>query len=206
MIMKPQQRSFVVEYKSPRRQFKQEQSIWGNTNFKALAKAVEIDAPQLFETKAVLDGSEQTLDAHSHASPVADVVNAETAPTTTAISVLVEERVEQEFVLTPVSTKPVEPAALSSKHPERKRAVRRQPKTPNLTRIREILPTVPALLPAKQEELDDLVVLEAENSRLKALLVKQLREQNAWLRLCLSASFRSKGVNDLDEELLLRQV
>ena len=185
MIMKPQQRNFVIEYKSPRRQFKQERSIWGNTNFKALAKAVEIDAPQLFETKAVLDGPEQRLDAHNHTSPVTDVVNAETAPTTAAISDLVEERFEQEFVLTPVSTKPVEPAASSSKHPGRKRAVRRQPKAPNLTGVREILPTVPALLPAKQEELDDLVVLEAENSRLKALLVKQLQEQNEWLRAML---------------------
>ncbi|MBZ5762266.1 hypothetical protein LAV84_23705 [Rhizobium sp. VS19-DR104.2] len=183
--MKPQQRNFVIEYKSPRRQFKQERSIWGNTNFKALAKAVEIDAPQLFETKAVLDGSEQRLDAHNHTSPVTDVVNAETAPTTAAISDLVEERVEQEFVLTPVSTKPVEPAASSSKHPERKRAARRQPKAPDLTGVREILPTVPALLPAKQEELDDLVVLEAENSRLKARLVKQLQEQNEWLRAML---------------------
>ncbi len=185
MIMKPQQRNFVVEYKSPRRQFKQERSIWGNTNFRALAKAVEIDAPQLFETKPDSDGSEQRLDAHSQTAPVSDVVNAETAPSTTAIPDLVEEHVEQELVLTPVSTKPVEPSASSSKHPERKRAVRRQPKAPNLTGVREILPTVPALLPAKQEELDDLVVLEAENSRLKALLVKQLREQNEWLRTML---------------------
>ena len=185
MIMKPQQRNFVVEYKSPRRQFKQERSIWGNTNFKALVKAVEINDPQLFETKAVSDGSEQRLDAHNHASPVADVVRAEAAPTTTAVSDLIAERVQQEFVQDTISPKPVEPAALSTSPPERKRAVRRQAKAPNLTGVREILLTVPALLPAKQVELDDLVLLEAENSRLKALLVKQLQEQNEWLRTML---------------------
>ena len=107
------------------------------------------------------------------------------APSTTAIPDLVEEHVEQELVLTPVFAKPVERAAISTKHPERKRAVRRQAKAPNPTDILEIRPTVPVALPAKQEELDDLVVLGAENRRLKALLVKQLREQNAWLRLML---------------------
>lgn len=183
MNMKPQQRNFVVEYKSPRRQLKQERSIWGNTNFKALAKAVEIDAPQLFETKPDSDGSELRLDAHSQTAPVSDVVNAETAPSTTVPDLV--EHVEQELVLTPVFAKPVERAAISTKHPERKRAVRRQAKAPNPTDILEILPTVPVALPAKQEELDDLVVLGAENRRLKALLVKQLREQNAWLRLML---------------------
>lgn len=183
--MKPQQRNFVVEYKSPRRQLKQERSIWGNTSFKALAKAAEIDAPQLFETKPDSDESEPRLDAHSQTAPVSDVVNAETAPSTTAIPDLVDQHVEQELVLRPVFAKPVERAAISTKHPERKRAVRGQAKAPSPTGIQEILPTVLVALPAKQEEVDDLVVLGAENSRLKALLVKQLREQNEWLRTML---------------------
>ena len=183
--MKPQQRNFVIEYKSPRRQFKQERSSWGNTNFKALAKAVEIDAPQLFETKAVLNGSEQRTDTHNHTSPVAEVVRAEAAPTTTAVSDLIAERVQQEFVQDPISAKPVEPAALSTSPPERKRAVRRQAKAPDLTVAHEVLPTVFGVQPSKQGELDDLVLLEAENSRLKALLVRQLQEQNEWLRTML---------------------
>jgi len=183
--MKPQQRNFVVEYKSPRRQLKQQGSIWGNTNFKALAEAVEIDAPQLFETKAVSDGSERKLEVQSETAPVAPVIRAETAPTTSVIPDLADERVEQEGELEPISVKAVELAATFLKQPASKRAVRRQAKAPNLNRVGKNLPVAPAMPPASQEEVDDLVALDAENSRLKALLVNHLWEQNGWLRKML---------------------
>lgn len=48
--MKPQQRKFIVEVKSPRRRSTTSQSsIWGDTDLKAIARAAKTDAPHLFE-------------------------------------------------------------------------------------------------------------------------------------------------------------
>lgn len=48
--MKPQQRKFIVEVKSPRRRLTTSQSsIWGDTDLKAIARAAETEAPHLFE-------------------------------------------------------------------------------------------------------------------------------------------------------------
>jgi hypothetical protein len=47
------QRSFVVERKSSRRRPKAEtSSIWGDTDFKALARAAEAEAPNIFKAQA----------------------------------------------------------------------------------------------------------------------------------------------------------
>ncbi len=46
--MKTQQRKFVVEIKQKRRIIGREKSIWGNTDLKALARAVEDEAEKVF--------------------------------------------------------------------------------------------------------------------------------------------------------------
>jgi hypothetical protein len=60
--MRTQQRKFVVEIKSGRRQVKSiGKSIWGDTDFKALARQVEGDEPGLFRSNEVLEDASDAL-------------------------------------------------------------------------------------------------------------------------------------------------
>ncbi|QWW72271.1 hypothetical protein [Rhizobium sp. WYJ-E13] len=60
--MKTQQRKFVVEIKSRRRQSKAvAQSIWGDTDFKALTRQVEDDKPDLFAFDDAREQIAQTI-------------------------------------------------------------------------------------------------------------------------------------------------
>lgn len=71
--MKTPQRRFVVEFKSVRRQPKaRTNSIWGDTDLKALVRDVEEEAPHLF------DPNERPATIDSDETRSADPINAET--------------------------------------------------------------------------------------------------------------------------------
>jgi hypothetical protein len=168
--MKPQQRNFVVEYKLARRQStKPDRSIWGNTNFKALAKAAENDAPQLFESRTVSDVVERSLDVRVETPALADIGNAETVPAILAISTFADEHVVGGGHLVQISAEPV----------------RRKAKARSTLVVASIALNADAPLPLIEEQADDLATLEADNRQLKALLANQLVQQNAQLRIML---------------------
>lgn len=147
------QRSFVVVKKNSRRQPKaQASSIWGDTDFKALAREAEIDAPGIFV--------EQPIAAEPPAA----------APT------LVEEVVEapapieaSEIVPTP---EPVETALpeVAKRQPARKRSAAK----PQTSRK-------PTATPAAVPTYDALIELEDANRKLKAQLRKRLEAERKQL-------------------------
>lgn len=104
------QRSFVVERKSSRRRPKAEtSSIWGDTDFKALSRAAEAEAPNIFKTQpeqpaAVVEAIVEASAPAAENSPAPEVVATET-PTEAAPSI----------------------PAVKVPRPARKRVVARQP-------------------------------------------------------------------------------
>ncbi len=104
------QRSFVVERKSSRRRPKAEaSSIWGDTDFKALARAAEAEAPNIFKAQP-----EQ---------PAAVVEAIVEAPAPAA-----ENAPAPEVIATETPAEAAAPApAVKTPGPARKRVVARQP-------------------------------------------------------------------------------
>jgi hypothetical protein len=70
--MKSPQRPFVVEIKSKRRSVGQSKAIWGNTDFKTLARLAEEDAPPLFSKAEIGEGA--PLQTENHGLPSAATV------------------------------------------------------------------------------------------------------------------------------------
>lgn len=151
------QRSFVVVKKNSRRQSKaQASSIWGDTDFKALAREAEIEAPGIFVEQPIAvepPAAEPTL--------VEDVVE---APAPIEAS---------EIVPTP---EPIEAAlpAVSKRQPARKRSVA---KPSSATTATPAVEPVAAAVPT----YDVLIELEDANRKLKAQLRKRLEAERAQL-------------------------
>ncbi|WP_439629362.1 hypothetical protein [Shinella sp.] len=151
------QRSFVVVKKNSRRQPKaQASSIWGDTDFKALAREAEIEAPGIFV--------EQPIAVEPPAA----------APT------LVEEVAEAPAsIQTPEiipMPEPVETALpeVAKRQPARKRSVA---KTSSATTATPAVEAVEATVPT----YDALIELEDANRKLKAQLRKRLEAERAQL-------------------------
>ena len=91
------QRSFVVERKSSRRRPKAEaSSIWGDTDFKALARAAEAEAPNIFTAQpeqpaavveAIVEDPAPAADDAPAPEVVATETPAEAAPSIPAVKV-----------------------------------------------------------------------------------------------------------------------
>jgi hypothetical protein len=198
--MKTTQRSFVVAFKSGRRQPKLgTKSIWGNTDLKALAREVEDKASHLFsstEASSTPDvggdmlpdlinaasSSEQAadLDVARPTIPSADDVEADVATQHQANRPAAEDSAQVQ------ESRPASQPHVTSIGVTRNRA-KRAPGRP----ISHISMTAvgdqggqskTAMDPISFEEV---AALDAENKRLKRLLVEQLRAQNLQLETML---------------------
>lgn len=155
--MKSQQRTFVVEFKSPRRRSKTPPaSIWGNTDLDALVRDAEADAPHLFEPISTTPGQDSELQLHTR--PEAHIDN--TAETNdgqiSALSVEAEQIPPQ------------------------------QANDLTFSGVPQSVPGVRSTAAQVEAHVDELVALEQENRRLKGLLVKHLLQQNVQLREMLA--------------------
>lgn len=177
--MRPQQRKFIVEFKSPRRRSAVlPASIWGDTDLKALAREAESDDPQLFADagRPVHLSSQQTTLERVEATPLDNVSLVADLAAAAQVTVLSERAEEASSALEdvmPVTT--VAPQPL---------------KRPRKARVRLARQTT--MDEPKQVAVDDLTVLEDENRRLKGLLEARLRQENAQLRKMLERFIRSE--------------
>ena len=168
--MKIQQRSFVVEYKSARRHLvKQPSSIWGDTNFKELVRQTEEETPQLFD-KAEASGV-STLNAENAMET--------TSPGDTTVPRVPEQSADDGEALESAGEQaicpPPQPAKVSSTR--RVRKISRRGTSEQKARLDIRISDA-----GNGEAADELALLKDENRRLKALLTKQLLEENMRLR------------------------
>lgn len=184
--MKTPQRTFVVEFKSSRRQPKTlTNSIWGDTDLKALAREVEDQASDL-------DYSGKPKDlASSGTVPLpgpADIASSETIIAVDAVAGppvgspeaegLPEFNPDHTVAGTAAQIKEVQQPRLKS---TRRRSVERGERSAREDAGQGALSQI-ASSPAS---LDEIAALDAENKRLKLLLAEHLRKQNVLLKQML---------------------
>ncbi|MBT1160151.1 hypothetical protein J1C56_31980 [Aminobacter anthyllidis] len=190
--MKTPQRKFVVEFKSPRRQSKSPaNSIWGDTDLKALAREVEDQQADLSypgharhsaSTGAVT--SPVKVDTHSVDEPavatdLAQIASAATGNSATGLPELNAEQPEAASVgATQEDLHSSRPRKISKRTPQR-RARRGQPARNSKDQSEQ------SKIAAEPLTLDAIAALEAENKRLRQLLVEHLRDQNLRLKQML---------------------
>ena len=185
--MKTPQRNFVVEYRSGRRQPKfQTNSIWGDTDLKALVREVEHKAPHLFvSTEAPTSDDGRDILAARGRLGSENKHHEEVDGTEIELSKHVRDL---------SAAKPVPEAQLSRPASQVKRArgwIRNANRASTgvvadiATGMNEIAsaPSTPASHPPVS--VDELAILDIENRRLKRLLVEQLRVENFQLKKML---------------------
>ncbi|MET4691033.1 hypothetical protein [Sinorhizobium fredii] len=197
--MKTPQRRFVVEFKSGRRQSKaQTNSIWGATDFKALAREVEDTAPHLFNSNKA-PGTPDSGETRP-ADPInAESVNERADDVDVALAAIpVANGVEVEISRHDEADHPADAVVqIQESQPAS------QPRTTATGTPRKRAKRVPAQTIAHNSQvehedrkaqtgtvndpisLDELAALDADNKRLKRLLAEQLRGQNIWLKKML---------------------
>lgn len=188
--MKTPQRPFVVEYKANRRQTQtRPSSIWGSLDLRAVARQVEADGilPQTGHLVA-----RPTVDDPKPAEtsvPSPDLFAAEHHPHGPAGGILPDGigAAKQE---------------LSSEAPATEQSIARTPRHQRIPGASKLtaaasVQTEPASIPAiapvtdrqarlqPDNQMDDLSALDAENRRLKRLLIAKLREENWVLQTML---------------------
>jgi hypothetical protein len=182
--MRSQQRSFVVEIKSKgRRSAIRQGSIWGATDLKAVARQAANVAPQLFEAT---DDVAETVDvvlSRPHDAPVpAGLTLADQHDSSDGVEIVSVEPIETE-------TAPTEAVSLSvptdAKRKPKSDAPRRA-KKPSRVKPAVSQADAPQRLNASDATEDnDLVLLEAENVRLRLLWAERLRGENRQLHVML---------------------
>ncbi|MBB4193039.1 hypothetical protein GGE45_001624 [Rhizobium aethiopicum] len=186
--MKTPQRKFVVEFKSGRRRSTAHPgSIWGSTDIKAFVRQAETEAPHLFKSEMELEASNQPVEL-----PQGQKLGNEPDQSDAVI--------DQNQIAAPL----IEPVQIDPSRNEHghvgsisqsKKISTARPASP-ATRIdqRRLENHVNGASNARGEEpsaayveapVDELAALDAENRRLKALLIKQLRQENLQLRQML---------------------
>ncbi|MQW70321.1 hypothetical protein GHK50_00565 [Sinorhizobium medicae] len=187
--MKTPQRRFVVERKSRRRQPKaQTNSIWGDTDLKALARELDDTASHLFNSDEGpgRPGSGETR----FADPIdAESVNERADVARVAIPFIIAE-VEiskhdeadgpAEVVVQEEESQPASQRRTTSIGNPRKRALART--IANNSEVGNENRKPQAGTVDNPISVDELATLEADNKRLKRLLAEQLRAQNLWLK------------------------
>lgn len=174
-------RSFVVEYKSSRRQPKPVvKSIWGDTDLKTLTQAVADDMPFSAPRQNITDSIEKNAVTNQNAAmtetPLVDLAESYEAQAKVAF--------ESEPALAPVNRADEVRVAIPAAKPKTQRrsrsaGVRRvihRPKSAPYTAT-EIRYADPAT-----DSCDVLSALELENKTLKHLLVEKLQSENRLLR------------------------
>ncbi|WFU05250.1 hypothetical protein QA648_31510 (plasmid) [Rhizobium sp. CB3171] len=128
--MKTPQRNFVVEVKSKRRRSTtRPNSIWGNTDLKALARQAETEAPHLFEVKMGLETSGQNGEMRVDQRPQAQRDRGETG---NPIQVAASLNEAAQIDASQHDNDPRNSISRSKKRPPKRRSPR------DLTRIREM--------------------------------------------------------------------
>ncbi|SCB58546.1 hypothetical protein GA0061105_10513 [Rhizobium aethiopicum] len=182
--MKTPQRKFVVEFKSGRRRSTiQADSIWGDTDLKAIVRQAETEAPHLFETKLAPDATRQAGEVAQDQKPENQLAASGGANQNQPAAALTE----------PVQIGPSrnDHAHVGSVLKSKKHSVKR-PARKAATRIYERRSgnCVDGVSDARGKKssaayveapVDELAALDAENRRLKAMLIKQLHLENLQL-------------------------
>jgi hypothetical protein len=191
--MKTPQRNFVVEFKSRRQPKPRENSIWGDTDFKALAREIEGLPSDLSHSRETpvkvspvsISSPDQASSSPDQASKHREI---ETAVPTDQVS--------------PANAKPEAQAVpdLSAEIPAVMQSVTEAQAVIRVRRPRKAVPRVKPVRtvqlpketrperpvqtesPVGSNSLVEIAALDAENMRLKHLLVEHLREQNRQLR------------------------
>ncbi|QQF06254.1 hypothetical protein [Sinorhizobium meliloti] len=195
--MKTPQRRFVVEFKSGRRQPKTKtNSIWGDTDLKALAREVEEKASHLFnanEAPLTPDSAEMGLsDSLNAASASEDGGYVDMARAVTPSSNGAETEILKHADDPPAAVEAV--AQVQETQP----ASQRRTTSTGTPRKRALAQTIAHNSEVGNEDrkpqtgtvdnpisVDELATLDADNKRLKRLLAEQLRAQNLWLKKML---------------------
>lgn len=187
--MKPPRSNFVVEYKTGRRQTKsQPTSIWGNLDLKAVARAVEADGAMPDQAKlqaAPVQGNATAIDAGMIDSRAQ--IEPDRLPNNPPVAS------PSNGMITPVT---VEETAFDGGRSHKGRgtsapARARKPAKPRAKTQRLELSRQTAaldhtrLLVVDYDSEEGLAALEAENRRLKRLVVAKLRDENNWLESML---------------------
>lgn len=182
--MKPSQRSFVVEIKSTRRRSKMPpKSIWGDTDFTALAR--EAEAMHLSTRPAVPGALSQCVDQPSGPQAVAEPARIVEIPTAHHVAgPLVEanlthaEPSEQGLTDNAPVEKEMDAPETSFPNPVKRRRARKVKANADVENLRLDV-TGPAHDLGRR---DELALLEDENRYLKLRLAEQLHRQNLELR------------------------
>ncbi|MDK4731508.1 hypothetical protein [Rhizobium sp. CNPSo 3490] len=187
--MKTPQRKFVVEFKSGRRRLTtQPPSIWGNTDLKALVRQAETEAPHLFEPKQELDAIGETGEIARDQGPANQLDKSDDASNQTLlVGSLIQPAPIDPFQSDHDHVGPVSRSSeQSTKWPARNRPTPigegRSGKPTGRTSGERRKGSFAAFVEAPA---DELATLDAENRRLKILLVKHLRQENLQLRKML---------------------
>lgn len=194
--MKTPQRRVVVEFKSGRRKSKaQTNSIWGDTDLKALAREVEDTAPHLFDSNEGL-GTPESGEIKQSDSINAEAVNerandVDVAPAAipvangAEISKHHEADDPAEAVVQVEESQPPSQRRTTSTGSPRKRARRPTQAIADNSKVGQEDRQAQTGTDDKAISLDELAALDADNKRLKRLLAEQLRAQNLWLKKML---------------------
>ncbi|MFT4181383.1 MAG: hypothetical protein QM636_05620 [Rhizobium sp.] len=195
--MKTQRRSFVVEIKSKRRSLKTPaKSIWGDADLKALAQAVDDNAPHLFSS----NDTSSRPDADSAVPP--DLLHAKSAderPGEAGVAQATPSPLGETEADTP-KRQQADPMAVDAAEPALSDRPETQSQTvPVAARTRAERKAARATGKAEPRgnktarsetigsvsSLDDVATLDAENRRLKKLLAERLRSENLQLKKML---------------------
>ncbi|QND44624.1 hypothetical protein HB780_02220 (plasmid) [Rhizobium lusitanum] len=196
--MRTPQRSFVVEFKSGRRQPKAgTNSIWGDTDLKAVAREVEDDTSHLFKSNEapgthaaggdVLPDVINVGSASEHAGDL-DVARAE-IPSVNGAQVDVLEphegdRLDVEAVAQVQESQPSLRPRATSEDVAPKRA-KRGPVTAHVSVGAHADQNTQSKTAMAPISFGEVAALDTENKRLKRLLAKQLHAQNQQLKKML---------------------
>lgn len=182
--MKPQQRSFVVEIKSARRQLKtRPKSIWGETDFGALVREAEAKLP--FMQNAVSQAPISRIDQPFEPEDATDIHEAgenqlSLLPSTGPDDIRRHQQEQaclENTAFHPAEDKFKPKMAGTLKHGRRSQLEN--------ARGRNSAPAATVKAASVDTHIDELPLLDAENRRLKQLLAEHLKQQNAQLRAML---------------------
>ncbi|BBD41236.1 hypothetical protein Amn_pb02270 (plasmid) [Aminobacter sp. Y103A] len=203
--MKTPQRTFVVEFKSPRRQQKaRTNSIWGDTDLKALAREVEGQASDLaYSPKTEIVLGTNTVDLPpvdmGSVAETAGIVDAAQIEQLSGDDLKTDELPRRSSEHTDVDPEVVAAEALNIQAPldtpeplgipepqtiSKLAAIKRSGRRQRSTSPGTLAQTAPAAV-YTEPGLDEIAALDAENKRLKLLLVEHLRDQNMRLEQML---------------------
>ncbi|MGF6175395.1 hypothetical protein [Ensifer sp. 4252] len=189
--MKSRHPKFVIEFKSSRRQTKaRSNSIWGDTDLKALAREVETDSSQLFiaphtdsappfadaqisdtRSKLEVQSVSGSITAASPEGPGEGLANPEEGVGLSSVPEIAKCELDSKVAST----------IAPPKRAKRGRMVTRIG-APKRIGVEVDAPTTPAEI----NMIDEIAALDAENKRLKAELAKRIHAENLQLRIMLS--------------------